>query len=101
MTNEYISRDETIEKIKMGVILGAPGYNSGLKSAIDIVRAIPSIDVARLKHSEWCQIIGESGVVRVRCKNCSFPRFPENDVRERMFNYCPCCGAKMDGGRND
>ena len=67
-----------------------------------ILREAPTIDVAPVKHGQWVQVICheefEDGFVdRVEecCSICHVPNW------QRTTNYCPNCGAKMDGGVED
>lgn len=66
-----------------------------------LAKDIPAADVVEVRHGRWRKAMGDSGVMRMACTNCCFYRFPENNVREQMFNYCPRCGAIMDGGQDD
>ena len=67
-----------------------------------ILREAPTIDVAPVEHGQGVQVIChgelEDGVVdRVKecCSVCHAPNW------QRTTNYCPNCGAKMDGGVED
>jgi hypothetical protein len=95
--NDFVSRYELVKHL-VGVHDGwrIPfGY-----TVEDEIINFPAADVAPVRHGRWRKAMGDSGVVRMTCTNCGFYRFPENDIRERMFNYCPNCGAKMDGGQD-
>ena len=63
----------------------------------DMMRDVESFepaDVAPVRHGRWVKTIGENGVTSAcRCNLCGF-----EDNRYSLFNYCPNCGAKMDGG---
>lgn len=54
---------------------------------------IPAADVAPGGHGEWQ--MGESGCMFF-CSECELWVFPRES---RVWNYCPICGAKMDGGK--
>lgn len=60
---------------------------------IDIVNA-PTVDAEPVKHGYWR---GKpiAGYSTVGCSNCG-DVFLENSGR---WNYCPTCGAKMDGAK--
>ena len=54
---------------------------------------VPAADVQPVRHGRWTKTIGENGVTSAcRCNLCGF-----EDNRYSLFNYCPNCGAKMDG----
>ena len=61
--------------------------------AIDIkdVDTIPAADVAPVRHGRWLH--RKNGIAY--CSEC------EIDTVEDETNYCPNCGAKMDGERKD
>ena len=63
------------------------------------IDAIPTADVEEVRHGEW-----KDGC----CTNCGTPKFAITVIRgfdevlyeyEGEANYCPNCGAKMNGGR--
>ena len=56
----------------------------------------PTADVVEVKHGEWKgkPIAGYSDI---KCSVCS-KVFPHQTGK---WNFCPNCGAKMDGGVND
>ena len=54
---------------------------------------IPAADVAPVRHGHWRKGVGENGVTSAFfCSECGF-----EDSRYELFNYCPNCGARMDG----
>lgn len=79
----------------------------GLYEATEIIDEQPTVDAAEVVHAEWLDIRFDSmwksmlatcshckvrGEVRVKANECGFA-VPDSD-------YCPHCGAKMDGGIN-
>ena len=60
-----------------------------LQAVINIVDAQRVVDAEPVRHGRWLPpVVGKSGCT---CSQC-FSQV-DND-----FNYCPNCGAKMDGG---
>ena len=62
----------------------------------DFIRAIPTADVVEVRHGEWvvCGAFDDF----LKCSLC------HNDypwMQVANYNYCPNCGAKMDGERKD
>lgn len=57
---------------------------------------IPAADVAPVVHGEWdAKIMKDIGTYTVYwCSKC-------NCVSYFKHNYCPNCGAKMDGGKHE
>lgn len=59
------------------------------------IESFPTVDVAPVVHGRWISK-NHHGYERVFvCSNCGYiDGYPFND----RSNYCPNCGAKMDGG---
>ena len=61
-------------------------------NAQEIIKTIPTADVVEVKHGEWKRIIRNGKPRGLKCSLCGkHIHFHEN--------YCPNCGAKMDGGK--
>ena len=62
------------------------------------INSIPAADVAPVVHGRWihdgCRI--EGGIDWCHCSECG-----KSDNFCARTNYCPKCGAKMDGGESD
>lgn len=100
--DEYISRKAAIAYIReqseecqksfeeLGGESGiyADAYND---LAEDFYR-IPAADVAPVVHGRW--VFGGDGCVI--CSKCN-----EEESNDNHRNFCPHCGAKMDGERKD
>ena len=90
MPNEYIIREAIIADIEQTI------ENSGCvnheREIIDCVRYATAADVVQVVHARW--VATSPGEPEETCGNCG--------ARSRWFyeNYCPNCGAKMDGGEN-
>lgn len=52
--------------------------------------SIPAADVAPVVHAQWIE--DESGIII--CPECK----RGYNLIAKFTNYCPACGAKMDGG---
>ena len=66
--------------------------------AIDcILKAIPAADVAPVRHGRWVEQEKYTFGTMYDCSICG-NRILDNG---HSWNYCPHCGAKMDGGDND
>lgn len=66
-----------------------------LDTATAFVNNIPDADVAPVRHGRWLDVrekrlFGEHYFLCLNCKSRNGLMIP--------FNYCPNCGAKMDGG---
>lgn len=64
------------------------------------INGIPVADVSQVVHGRWDdsgRYTFQSGSTAVRCTNCGCA-LTESEYRLNNWNYCPVCGAKMDGG---
>lgn len=62
--------------------------------------SIPAADVAPVVHGRWDdsgRYTFPGGSTAVRCTNCGCA-LTESEYHLNNWNYCPVCGAKMDGG---
>lgn len=83
---EYIVREQTISAI-MSDCPELVYYNK--KEAISCIESIPAADVVPVVHGKW--IRQDESFTRFKCSKCGI----ENC--SGFENYCPNCGAKMDG----
>lgn len=63
------------------------------------IMCAPTLDVAPVKHGEWIWM-GEQGDSRHMCSVCKGKeKVPTIMGEPIVWEYCPNCGAKMDGER--
>lgn len=79
---EYIERETIIKKLREDEECDC--------ELIVLLYDYPAADVAPVKHGEWIQ----TNVFE--CSECEYSFEPEGYLP--FFNYCPCCGARMDRG---
>ena len=66
-----------------------------------LVQRQPTIDAVPVVHGEWKDVMTEPWCTFDECK-CSVCGVVEYFNKGwKKFNYCPNCGAKMDGGKDD
>ena len=70
------------------------GYKNGLQVAIQELKALPAVDAAPVVHGRWMNIPDKPEWDQKMCSVCG-------DYFCCQANYCPNCGAKMDGERRD
>ena len=96
--DEFISREETIKRIKEVYCAGCNSYNGvrcracGTGDAIDIIDDFPAADVDQMRHGRWIY----DHWCEFKCSVCG--EFSNSKPYRGKENYCPNCGAKMDGG---
>ena len=91
---EYIER-EAIEKAFAKEIHTnyLDDYAKGFQAALLAIMSIPSADVAPVRHGRW---INEN--FYTHCSACGKMAIYDKYGQEFESDYCPHCGAKMDGG---
>ena len=67
-----------------------PAYST----ALERVKDAPTVDAAPVVHGQWEK--AEYGGF-VRCDKCKDVYIDESWLTDGKWNYCPNCGAKMDG----
>ncbi len=99
---EYIEREAISEEIRKFYYKNPPnfsygeGFDRGLDRAQRAILDAPAADVEPVRHGRW-----ETSSGLYSCSECGItcPYDVQADVIEYWAcNYCPNCGAKMDGG---
>lgn len=113
--SDYIDRDLLLAEIKE--LKKSPWYNGCGENYERIIRSdaigvvvglciksAPAADVQEIKHGEWIKMDIISDDVDYYCSECrnfiDIATGRETPI-DRGFFYCPHCGAKMDGGKNN
>ena len=124
---EYIEREAISEEIRKYYYKNPPnfsyveGFDRGLDRAQRAILDAPAADVVPVRHGRWLLEANKDKVncrwnVTAECSNCCdekkeiwagfFPNVPDWLARDtalidaksvKLNNYCPNCGAKMDG----
>ena len=111
---DYIDRQATIDKIneRQRKLIYCFGFENDAVKIMDIAKsivvAIPSAqseiepaDVTEITHGEWMSAPEMWGTFDVRyyCSKCGNHAIINSRERYVLSDYCPHCGAKMDGGK--
>ena len=67
------------------------------KGAAELLERCPDADVAPVVHSRWVQV---NSTQEHYCNECGAD-YDLYAYCKGFYNYCPHCGAKMDGGEKD
>ena len=65
-------------------------------SGVKILNQFPSADVALVRHGRWVSVPHKLARVCSVCNRDEPYKFA--DIDTDVYDYCPNCGAKMDGG---
>ena len=98
---EYIEREALLADIAAAVDHGGMGRVVG-QTLVRYAKRIPAADVAPVVHGWWDnsgRYTFPSGSTAVRCSECGCA-LTESEYALNNWNFCPVCGAKMDGGAN-
>ena len=93
---EYIEREALSEEIRKYYYKNPPnfsygeGFDRGLDRAQRAILDAPAADVVPVRHGRWIASHDEF----CACSICKYPVY----AVWNQTNYCPNCGAKMDGG---
>ena len=96
---EYIEREKTVELLRS---LGNREYRKEKGTIQDAIKMIsyqeytPAANVAPVIHGRWLR--ADDFVI---CSQCEAEMNQKNSLGVDNFkNYCPNCGARMDGNKN-
>lgn len=78
-----------IDAVKTAEIV-SESHKIPLSELLDTFAEVPTADVKEVKHGQWIKDRNFNDDL-VRCSACHI-------LSDRQPNYCPYCGARMDGG---
>ena len=103
---EYIKRDAAIREIEQinpvdyGAMWDYEAHHWAgecLRDCKEAIDSIPTADVAPVVHGRWEYIQQTLNTLsQLRCSFCGW--WSLDPSIDGAYNYCPNCGAKMDGG---
>lgn len=100
---EYIEREALLREIERRERLMVWDKTISVDALKRFILNRPAADVAPVVHGRWDdsgRYTFPSGSTAVRCTNCGCA-LTVSEYRLNNWNYCPVCGAKMDGGDSD
>ena len=76
-------------------------YGEGFTDAVDNIEGWlknNTVDAVEEVHGEWTLVIDENDCECIECPLCGEQFYDgDNDTFDKPYNYCPNCGARMDG----
>ena len=102
---EYMEREALLDDLDAAMKKSGMGYVVG-QTMKRYIKRVPAADVTPVVHAEW--IPSPDGINPIKCRRCGTvaPYRMELDFNHDIglypykSNYCPNCGAKMDGGKH-
>lgn len=98
---KYVELKTAIDAVN-DVYYDTPDINLSVDKLEAVLLGIPAADVAPVVYGRWDdsgRYTFPSGNTAVRCTNCGCA-LTESEYHLYDWNYCPMCGAKMDGDSN-
>ena len=95
-----MSTEKLISASKLATVIRDDPYIHGKAYARvrDHIDDAPTVDAVEVVHARW--IWSEENECWV-CSNCELSALNNYRGNSTDSNYCPHCGAKMDGGNED
>lgn len=81
--SDYIERKQVLDTFI---------HSQSMVDAYKSIAKLPAADVAPVKHGKWKRI-SHRQLYGYKCSECD----AICNRKKRRLNYCPNCGAKMDG----
>ena len=88
---EYITKERAQDLI----VTATQGNGSRLACLLSKLEDEPAADVAPVVHGKWLD--GRTILENAVCSNCK----TTYEAYYSKYQYCPRCGARMDGGESD
>lgn len=93
-----IDADRALEIVRDQGIVHPNAYHLTNYATL-ILREAPTIDVAPVKHGRWVSVPHKLARVCSVCNRDEPYKFA--DIDTDVYDYCPNCGAKMDGSASN
>lgn len=90
---EYIKKEDIEQKIQDGLNNLVFGHDA--IEVLGMIYEMPAADVAPVRHGRWVHEHISEGYAWVMCSECE--AVIHKILINKRLNYCPNCGAKMDG----
>lgn len=94
---EYIKKEDIEQKIQDGLNNLVFGHDA--IEVLGMIYEMPAADVAPVRHGWWVHEHISEGYAWVMCSECE--AVIHKILINKRLNYCPNCGARMDGGANN
>ena len=97
---EYICREDVLKKAKSSISVPADnewdcGYNTAMAEMQEFIKHLTAADVQPVRHGRWSECYTDTHHYSGICTVCG--RASIKTLTESLYEYCPKCGARMDG----
>jgi hypothetical protein len=96
---EYITKKAAIKAVENAPI---ELFQSEWEEIEEAINAVPAADVVPVVHGRWTTKHYIDGIFEGtnfdECSACGYQRVFDDPALKTRYDYCPRCGAKMDGG---
>ena len=93
-----IDADRALEIVRDQGIVHPNAYHLTNYATL-ILREAPTIDAAPMRHGRWVSVPHKLARICSVCNRDEPYKFA--DIDADVYDYCPNCGAKMDGGADN
>lgn len=94
--DEYILRSEILKHKRLMEGFDWDGNFRDAAVLVEDILKIKATDVAPVRHGRWVSVPHKLARVCSVCNRDEPYKFA--DIDADVYDYCPSCGAKMDGG---
>ena len=94
MPDEYISREAALTALQDSDLFNTT------ERQLRAIRELPAADVAPVVHEKWLLDRWLNWPHR-ECSRCKIMIPITKEVPDQYWQYCPNCGARMDGGKEE
>lgn len=67
---------------------------------VALVEEQPTIEAVPMRPAQWIKLYAYAGMEQYKCSACRAECFVPTCMGEPMYDFCPNCGAKIDGGND-
>lgn len=101
--SRYIDADASLEEINEAFPILTIFNNIEAVSIRERLYTFPTADAVEVRHGEWVPYLSPISINRDLYYKCSIcgTKDPYHHTTRPHANYCPNCGAKMDGERRE
>ena len=94
--DDLIRRGDAIKVLRESIAKMPSTYSYGIFASMDVIDSIPAV-VRRERHGRWFPHPNKEYPDTEVCSSCGMGTI----TGKFIFQFCPWCGARMDGRRED